>query len=297
MARNSRLIAYDEPYDQQDSYDQQVVEAFDDDAGDPEFETYGSTRSMVTERYAYPEDRMPLFLSNDTEQPRGRGFGSGGEIGRAAILPRILKLGIFVASAAAIAFAVLSVENPLALFSNAKAALIGSSPIPSGAAPPSNPPPAGAVQLASNSLPVPVMPSASGVRASPSATRVMPTHDDIALALKAAQQNQVETVQPQAAAAPVRRIDPDELATLLKRAKSLIAIGDIASARLLLERAADAQEADAALLLAQTYDPMVLGTQDMRSITADPAMARDWYRKAARFGSPDAKQRLAQMQN
>jgi TPR repeat protein len=83
----------------------------------------------------------------------------------------------------------------------------------------------------------------------------------------------------------------------MTRAKSLIAVGDIAPARLLLERAADAQEPSAALLLAQTYDPAVLGTQDMRSITPDPAMARDWYQKAARLGSTDARQRLAQMQN
>ena len=48
-------------------------------------------------------------------------------------------------------------------------------------------------------------------------------------------------VAPPAPAA--RRIDPDELAALLKRAKGLLAIGDITSARLLLERAADAQEA------------------------------------------------------
>ena len=83
----------------------------------------------------------------------------------------------------------------------------------------------------------------------------------------------------------------------MEGARSLIAIGDIAPARLLLERAADAQEASAALLLAQTYDPAVLGTPDMRSVTPDPAMARSWYQKAARFGSLDAQQRLAQMQN
>ena len=82
----------------------------------------------------------------------------------------------------------------------------------------------------------------------------------------------------------------------MKRAKGLIAIGDIASARLLLERATDAQEASAALLLAQTYDPAVLGAQDTRSITPDPAAARTWYQKAAQLGSPDATQRLAQMQ-
>jgi TPR repeat protein len=94
-----------------------------------------------------------------------------------------------------------------------------------------------------------------------------------------------------------RRIDPDELTALLKRAKSLLAIGDITSARLLLERAADAQEADAALMLAGTYDPQVLGTQDMRSITPDSATARLWYQKAAQFGSSDAKRRLSQIQN
>ena len=98
-------------------------------------------------------------------------------------------------------------------------------------------------------------------------------------------------------AAPVRRIDPDELAALLKRAKSLLAIGDITSARLLLERAADAQEAEAALMLAGTYDPQVLGSQDLRSVTPDPAAARLWYQKAAQLGSADARRRLGQLQN
>lgn len=96
-------------------------------------------------------------------------------------------------------------------------------------------------------------------------------------------------------AAPVRRIDPDELAVLLKRAKGLLAIGDITSARLLLERAADAQEPEAALMLAGTYDPQVLGNQDLRSVTPDPEAARAWYQKAAQMGSADAKRRLGQL--
>jgi TPR repeat protein len=66
---------------------------------------------------------------------------------------------------------------------------------------------------------------------------------------------------------------------------------------LLLERAADAQEPSAALLLAQTYDPAVLGKPDARSITPDPATARGWYQKAARLGSQDAQRRLDQMRN
>jgi len=48
----------------------------------------------------------------------------------------------------------------------------------------------------------------------------------------------------------------------------------------------------AALLLAQTYDPAVLGAQDMRSITPDPAAARIWYQKAAQLGSSDARSDL-----
>jgi TPR repeat protein len=96
---------------------------------------------------------------------------------------------------------------------------------------------------------------------------------------------------------PVKTLDPDTLAGLMARARSLMSVGDIAAARLLLERAANAQDATAAFVLAQTYDPAVLGTKDTRSITADAAAARDWYRKAAQLGSTEARQRLTQLQN
>ena len=99
------------------------------------------------------------------------------------------------------------------------------------------------------------------------------------------------------AAAPPKTLDAEMLAALTTRAKNLLAFGDIAGARLLLERAASAQDATAAFLLAHTYDPTVLGVRDTRSITADPVKARDWYGKAASFGSADAQQRLTQLQN
>ncbi len=291
MARNTSFTPYDED----------MVGAYDEEPSAPEFLTYGSSPSMAEEDY--PEGPMPLFLSGGGEEPRQRGFGTGGEtiLDRAPVWPRIFKAGIVAASAAAIAFAILTVGNPLALFADAKASLPNAAADQSGAAQTLNPPAAAATQTANAGPPVPVLPSTAAVRAAPPAPRV--THDDIALALRAAQQSQMRADQPPAAAAPVtpatpvRSLDADELANLLKRARSLIAIGDIAPARLLLERAADAQEASAALLLAQTYDPAVLGTPDLRSITPDPAKARDWYQKAARLGSPDARQRLAQMQN
>jgi hypothetical protein len=105
----------------------------------------------------------------------------------------------------------------------------------------------------------------------------------------------VNAPPPQQQAA--RRMDPDELAGIIRRAKSLLASGDIPPARLLLERAADAQEASAALMLAQTYDAQVLGTRDVRNINADPNAARNWYRRAAQLGSAEAQRRLSQLQN
>jgi TPR repeat protein len=88
----------------------------------------------------------------------------------------------------------------------------------------------------------------------------------------------------------------DELAALMTRAKAMLAAGDIPPARLLLERAAEAQDASAALMLAQTYDPLVVGKQDARNINTDPEMARTWYQRAAQLGSPDAQRRLSQLQ-
>jgi hypothetical protein len=96
---------------------------------------------------------------------------------------------------------------------------------------------------------------------------------------------------------PVRTLDADTLAGLMTRARSLIGIGDIAAARLLLERAANAKDATAALLLAQTYDLAVLGTSDARSVIADVDLARDWYQRAASLGSMEARQRLTRFQN
>ena len=98
-------------------------------------------------------------------------------------------------------------------------------------------------------------------------------------------------------APPARKLDPDELATLINRAKILVAAGDISPARLLLERAAEAQEPTAALMLARTYDPDVLRTENARNILPDPAMARIWYQKAAQLGSADAQHRLSQWKN
>ncbi len=284
MAQNTRLSACDE----------QTVRSPGEAAGGDEFFEYGPTPSMAKRDYFLPED-IPLFLCNDVAEPRQRSFGNGGEsyFDKAVVRSQYIKASLLVAAGVAIAIAILSVENPVALFANAKAALIGTqaSASPKTALEPALAAPAASAQ------PAPAAPSPVNLAGLPQPGQAAPTRDEIALALRAAHQRQMEIRPPAVEAPPVRRLDADELATLLKRANGLIAIGDIASARLLLERVADAQEASAALLLAQTYDPAVLGTPDARSITPDPAKARDWYRKAARFGSQDAQLRLSQLQN
>jgi TPR repeat protein len=257
-------------------------------------------RSVHDEQIAGADDSMPLFLSGYSEPPGQRGFGKGRE--KPAISSLILKASIAGTVAATIAFAVVSVQNPLALFANAKASLIGlsanlSSPAASGAAQarPGQPTSAQTNPVRSVAVqPVPASQSAAGT--APAAASAL-SREEIVAAFKSAQQGQPEIPPPAAATPPVRRLDPEQLANLMKRAKGLIETGDIPPARLLLERAADAQAPGAALLLAQTYDPAVLGRLDTRSITPDPATARLWYQKAARLGSLDAQTRLAQMQN
>ena len=300
MAQNARLTAYGEQavYGEPSVYEEQAVESLDEPSGGPEFMAYGSAPLVAKGDYFLPEE-MPLFLSSDAAEPLQRRFGSGGERNpdRAVVSSRVFKAAISVAAAAAIAFAILSVQNPLALFANAKASLIGGL---SAATPKSAPEPLVAARP-DTARPPPAAPAAPALASVAAMPQAAPTRDEIALALRAAHQSQPEIRQAAPAVAvatpPARQLDADELAALLKRARGLIEIGDIGPARLLLERAADAQEASAAFLLAETWDPAVLGTPDERSITPDPAKAREWYRKAAQFGSQDAKLRLSQMQN
>lgn len=249
----------------------------------PQFGSYRSTRSVgVREEY----DPVPLFLSGSDEEPLPRAFGKARD--RRVISRRPIKTSIVLIAAAVTCYAVMSVKNPFPVFANATATLIGipdvrSAPVPSE----------------------PAIQSTTSVQALPPTTREAPTRDEIALAIRAAHQSlaPAEIRQPAAAAPPVTAAPParilsaDELATLMTRAKGLLAAGDIPPARLLLERAADAQEPNAALMLARTYDPAVLGTQDTRNINSDPALARSWYERAAQLGSADAQRRLSQLQN
>ena len=89
-----------------------------------------------------------------------------------------------------------------------------------------------------------------------------------------------------------RRMDPKEIAALIKRGEELLSNGDIAAARLLLQRAAETHDARAAFVLAGTYDPMLIGQISRGGGGSDVALARVWYQRARDWGSPDAPRQL-----
>jgi hypothetical protein len=97
---------------------------------------------------------------------------------------------------------------------------------------------------------------------------------------------------PRADAPGPPQLDADEIAVLVRRGKEFIANGDLPGARLVLQRAAESKDAQAALMLATTYDPVILRQLKVYGLAADIAMARMWYQKAKEFGSAEAPRRL-----
>jgi hypothetical protein len=106
---------------------------------------------------------------------------------------------------------------------------------------------------------------------------------------------------PPAAAPPapptpaLRNLDPEEVAMLLRRGEDFVEAGDFVSARPVLQRAAEAGSARAALILAGTFDPAVLQKVNVKGLAPDPAQARRWYEKAIDLGSAEAKSQLARL--
>ena len=261
-------------------------------------------------RTDHPEDSVPLFLSDyDGEPDPSEYIAPVWKDRRPSVSSRILA-GVVATAAIAILVALFSSDATRDIIANVKASSTAVLSAASAAVRPN--PAARDIQLKDPAqLMDPARPSAPANQTpgvgSATAVIVTPTREEITTAYQSALQSRAPAAAAPVAAAPVvappvadpsaRKLDGDELATLFNRAKGLLAAGDIPSARLLLERAADAHEPSAALMLARTYDPEVLGTQDARNIVADPAMARAWYQKAAQFGSADARRRLAQMQN
>lgn len=105
------------------------------------------------------------------------------------------------------------------------------------------------------------------------------------------------TVQPVNLGRPATASGPtvgqSEIAALIQRGRIYLNNGDLASARLLLRRAADGGSAEAALTLGATFDPRVIGGLAAAGAEPDTARARKWYQRAADLGSELAPRQLA----
>jgi len=91
---------------------------------------------------------------------------------------------------------------------------------------------------------------------------------------------------------PVRRLSPEDIATLMKLGNDALARGEVASARLAFRRAAESGNAEAAFALGETYEASALNKLGARGVSPDIAQARSWYQKARELGSTDAQKRL-----
>jgi TPR repeat protein len=89
-----------------------------------------------------------------------------------------------------------------------------------------------------------------------------------------------------------RQSEPEVIAGLMARANALLRRGDIGSARIVLERAAEAGNAEASFRLAETYDPVVLSKWGTFGTRGDAMKALDLYARARAGGIMEAKERL-----
>ncbi|WGS21013.1 hypothetical protein [Bradyrhizobium sp. ISRA463] len=83
-----------------------------------------------------------------------------------------------------------------------------------------------------------------------------------------------------------------DTARLVARASVLLGQGDIGSARIVLERAAENGNAQASFMLAETYDPLILPQWGTYGTRGDAPKARALYAKAEAGGVKEAKQRF-----
>ena len=274
---------------------------------------------------SYTEDPVPAFLSDYDGEPDPSEYVTPlRKDGRRSVSARILA-GVLATAAAAILFAMFSSDATRAIIVNAKASIAASLPAYAALQPDPaqltardtqlrNPNDAARLSAPANQT--------SGVRAVTTAA-VAPTREEITTAYQSAMPDgraaahrwpntagaRAVAAAPPAAApvaalppAPVpepmiagdaiHRLDPNEIASALRRADDLIASGDLAAARLVLRRAANAGDARAAMTLAGTYDPVILEKLGVHGFVPDVAMARAWYEKAKKFGSAEAPRRL-----
>jgi type II secretory pathway predicted ATPase ExeA len=97
--------------------------------------------------------------------------------------------------------------------------------------------------------------------------------------------------QQAAAARPAEPMAAELMAALMKRGDQALDLGDVAAARLLFQRAADAGNAAAATAMGRSYDP----NYATPGAKPDPVRAAEWYRRAIGLGDIHAGELLKRL--
>jgi hypothetical protein len=175
-------------------------------------------------------------------------------------------------------------------------------PFELASAPPAAEAPAAAAPPQPLSLPVTAPRAVTVVRVAPSHTDARgssaPDMPPAAAAPQPAFAPQASLAPPPIPPAPPSAppaMDAQQIDLLLKQGKQFVAVGDLVTARTVLNRAADAGVAAGAFALAETYDPAVLAKLGVRGMQGDIEQARRWYARAQELGSDEAAHRLALM--
>ena len=101
---------------------------------------------------------------------------------------------------------------------------------------------------------------------------------------------------PAAPAAPAMKPEDRERALRLHaRGDAEFDSGDIAAARQLYQRAAQAGLPEAAMAMGMTFDPAELSRRGVRGLKGDPETARKWYSRAQDLGAPGAAERISRL--
>jgi hypothetical protein len=180
--------------------------------------------------------------------------------------------------------------------------VLQSDPAPTNASNPApanlSPPPSAETQAAASGASAPVTfalvesPITLAVSGAPTTPAAISDQPSTAAATSISLQPEIAAAGP--IPAPVSpaagaRLPPEEVAVLLVRGDALFGSGDIVSARLCYERAAEGGDAQAALRLGETYDPAFLARAHLNGARGDATAAARWYRNALALGAVEAE--------
>jgi hypothetical protein len=145
----------------------------------------------------------------------------------------------------------------------------------------------------------PVLPSADVEAIKSTEDTLARRVDELEAALSRLQQSAAQLPNAPPAPPPPAaslRLSTKEIAELLARGDALLRTGDVASARLFYERAANAGDGRAMLRMGATFDPAFLDRDALRGVRSDPAQARYWYHRAHDLGEAEAERRLKSLE-